>query len=302
MRIVLTFVSGEAGPIWTALDTGVFAKHGLAVDDIPAMAAATAYAALLSGEAQVSVGSISGLLPSIASGADFVAVATQSNGLAYFLMTQPSVTSVADLRGKIFAVGRPPGSEAYLGIQTLSTRGLEPDRDYEIRQIGGQAERATAVQAGAADFTVVSPPASTHLRQAGYRQLVDLAEARIPYAGVALATRKAYAEANRDLVDRLVRAYIEGLWRFRTDRATAYEVLRRHLQLDDPELLEETYVSQSGILEKVPYADPQAVATAIEVAAADRPELKTLKPEDITDRGFVQRAEASGFVRGLYGD
>jgi pyruvate/2-oxoglutarate dehydrogenase complex dihydrolipoamide dehydrogenase (E3) component len=64
--------------MWMALDSGLFARHGLAVDDIPSMAVSTAYAALLSDEAQVVVGSPSSFLPAVASGADFVVVATGS--------------------------------------------------------------------------------------------------------------------------------------------------------------------------------------------------------------------------------
>ena len=118
------------------------------------MTPATAYAALLANEVDAVIGTPSTYLPSIASGADFVAVASHSNSQAYVIITQPGLESIGDLKGKVFAVARPPGSETYLGQQLLSARGLESDRDYELRQIGGQPERVTALQDGGADFTV----------------------------------------------------------------------------------------------------------------------------------------------------
>jgi NitT/TauT family transport system substrate-binding protein len=301
VRIVATFSSGELGPMWTALDTGLFAKHGLVVDEIATMTAGTAYAALLSGEAQVVIGSPSTFLPAVASGADFVVVATQSNSMAYVLIAQPSISSVPELRGKQYAVGRPPGSEAIIGQQYLSARGFEAGRDYELRQIGGQPERATALQAGAADFTALSPPASTRLRREGFRELANLAEDKIAYIGAGLNMRRSYVAANSEAVERLVRAYVEGIWKFRTDRALGLDVLRRHLQLDDPEILEETYAIQVAILEDVPFARPEAIVPAIEVAAATQPELREITPDQISEMTYVRRAEASGFIRGLYG-
>ncbi len=300
LRIVATFSSGELGPMWVALDTGLFAKHGLAVDEFPTMAPSTAYAALLGNEAQVVIGSPSTFLPAVASGADFV-VATQSNSMAYVLIAQPDIGSVDELHGKLYAVARPPGSEAIIGEQYLSARGLEQDRDYEMRQIGGQPERVTALQAGAADFTALSPPASTRLRRDGYTQLANLADQKIAYIGAGLNMRRSYVDANPDTVERLVHAYIEGIWRFRTDRATGLDTLRRHLQLDDPDILEDTYTTQAAILEDVPLARPEAIRPAIEVAAETQPELREISPSQISDMTYVQRAETSGFIRQLYG-
>jgi len=123
LRIVATFSSGELGPMWVALDTGLFAKHGLAVDDFATMTASTAYAALLGNETQVVIGSPSTFLPAVASGADFVVVATQSNSMAYVLIAQPSIGSVEELHGKLYAVARPPGSEAIIGQQVPERAG-----------------------------------------------------------------------------------------------------------------------------------------------------------------------------------
>ena len=301
LRIVATFSSGELGPMWVALDTGLFAKHGLAVDDFATMTASTAYAALLGNETQVVIGSPSTFLPAVAAGADFVVVATQSNSMAYVLIAQPSIGSVEELRGKLYAVARPPGSEAIIGQQYLSVRGIEMGRDYEMRQIGGQPERVTALQAGAADFTALSPPASTRLRREGYAQIANLADAKIAYIGAGLNMRRSYVDLNPDTVERLVRAYVEGIWRFRTDRATGLDTLRRHLQLDDPEILEDTYAIQAAILEDVPLARPEAILPAIEVAAETQPGLREISPTQISEMTYVRRAEASGFIRELYG-
>jgi NitT/TauT family transport system substrate-binding protein len=301
IRLVATFASGELGPIWLAMEIGAFARQGLAVDTITIMPPATAYAALLANEVDAVVGTPSTYLPSIASGADFVAVAAHSNSQAYVLMAQPSIKVFSDLKGKVFAVARPPGSETYLGQQSLRTRGLESDRDYELRQIGPQGDRFTALQAGAADFTVLSPPASTLLRRDGFVQLANLAEENIAYIGVALNVRRSFIEAHPDTVERLVRAYIEGIWKFRSDPALALDMLRRRLDVNDAEVLDETYAAQIATLEDVPYARPEAIAPAIAFAAETRPELREITPAQISDPTFVQRAEASGFIRQLTG-
>jgi ABC-type nitrate/sulfonate/bicarbonate transport system substrate-binding protein len=301
VRMVATFTSGELGPIWLALETGAFARQGLAVENLTVMTPATAYAALLANEVDVVVGTPSTYLPSIASGADFVVVAAHSNSQAYVIMAQPGIGSIGELQGKVFAVARPPGSETYLGQQALSTRGLESGRDYELRQIGGQGERFTALQAGAADFTVLSPPASTRLRRDGFGQLANLAEENIAYIGVGLNLRRSFIDAHPDTVERLVRAYIEGIWKYRSDPALTLEVLRRRLDVDDMEVLDETYAAQLATLEDVPYARAEAILPAIEFAALTRPELREITPAQISDSRFVQRAEASGYIRQVTG-
>jgi len=113
--------------------------------------------------------------------------------------------------------------------------------------------------------------------------------------------RRSYVDMNPDTVERLVRAYVEGIWRFRTDRATGLDTLRRHLQLDDPELLEDTYAIQAAILEEVRWRDPKLILPAIEVAAETQPGLREISPTQISEMTYVRRADASGFIRELYG-
>ena len=113
--------------------------------------------------------------------------------------------------------------------------------------------------------------------------------------------RRSFIEAHPDTVERLVRAYIEGIWKFRGDPALALDMLRRRLDVDDAEVLDETYAAQIATLEDVPYARPEAIAPAIAFAAETRPELREITPAQISDPTFVQRAEASGFIRQLTG-
>ena len=98
-----------------------------------------------------------------------------------------------------------------------------------------------------------------------------------------------------------MRAYIEGIWKFRSDPALALAVLGSRLGTSDAGILDETYAAQMATLEDVPYARPEAIAPAIEFAALTRPELREITPAQITDPTFVQRAEASGYIRQLTG-
>jgi len=177
----------------------------------------------------------------------------------------------------------------------------------QLIQIGGDVQRVAALQSGAIDGAVLNPPATTLVRKAGYNEIVDLS--RLPDAdyqhNTAVATR-AFIAAQPDVVQRFVRALVQAIRYGYTEKEATKQAIKHYNELEDPDGLEEAYLqyyaSDAMMLTHAPYVKPKSLATTIEEAAADRPEARNLRYEDLVDDRFVRALDESGFIRQLYGE
>jgi len=107
----------------------------------------------------------------------------------------------------------------------LQRNGLEPDRDAAIVQAGGVPEIFAAMQSGAVEGGILSPPTIFRADAAGFVVLADTTEGEIPYhQGILMSTRRYVAE-NEDAVRRVVRGYIRGVARYKQDKAFSKEII-----------------------------------------------------------------------------
>jgi ABC-type nitrate/sulfonate/bicarbonate transport system substrate-binding protein len=115
--------------------------------------------------------------------------------------------------------------------------------------------------------------------------------------------RKSFIQANRDLVIRFIKAYLEGIYVFKTDKNTALNVLKKYTRLDDVSVVQVAYDEMSQrLIRRVPYPDAAGIQTIIDQLAKTRPQMKNLKPNDFIDPSILKEIEDSGFVKKLYGN
>ena len=51
---------------------------------------------------------------------------------------------------------------------------------------------------------------------------------------------------------------------------------------------------------QIPYTQPQAVQTVLQIISEERPEAKKARPEQFIDNSFLEELSKSGFVTKLY--
>jgi NitT/TauT family transport system substrate-binding protein len=298
-------VDASQAPLWVAQDAGIFAANGLDVDLLFVESGSKALQTLIAGEVPVGFIGAAAIVSAVAGGAEVAILASMADRYPYKVMSVPSARQMADLRGHRFGVSRFGSSSDLATRAALKLSGIS-DTDVQLIQIGGDVQRVTALQSGAIDAAVLNPPATTVVRRAGYNEVLDLS--RLPdsdYQHTTAVATRAFVAAQPGVVERFVRSLVQAIRHGYADKESTKQAIKHYNELEDPEGLEEAYLQyyapDAMMLTHAPHVKPKSLATTIEEAAADRPEARRLRYEDLVDDRFVQTLEDSGFVRQLFG-
>ena len=156
-------------------------------------------------------------------GFDLVVVATETRYVPMRLMVLPSIRTALDLKGKKLGVGR-AGLDEYAALLYLDRVGLVPGKDVQIVYMaGGIPNRATAMKQGLVDGVVVNPPNEYELEKAGYYELANFLDFKMPYAGVPQTVTRLFRDRNRRAVEDYIGAIVEGMQIFAPIATSATE-------------------------------------------------------------------------------
>lgn len=302
-RVRATYAGATAAmtPIWIALDSGLFQRHGLEVELTATPAGDQAIAALIAGELDFVQVSGSTTAAAIVGGADLLVVATTLRTLVQSLVVRPEIESGADLRGKAVGISRFGTSTDTTAQQALQHLGLVPQQDTAIVQIGAVPEILSALAANAVQGGTLSYPTITLARRQGYRELVDVASLGRPYAFTGISVRRSYAAEQPARVQAFVEAEIEAIALAKHDPALAKATVARYLRLDDAEVVDEAYtVYVDHYLERMPAPTAASMQAVLDEMATANPRAASAQPASLYDDRFVRTLEASGAIDRLY--
>lgn len=297
VRVAYSAISGAMGPLWVAHDLGIFSRHGIDVQLLYIGGGSVVTQALLSGDVQFVRLGANAVVQASLRGAELKMIANTINRLVFSLMTRPEIKSPADLKGKKVGVTRLGGSTDFALDLALKKWGLRRGTDVAVLQAGGMPQLLGAIQRGAIDAGVISPPTNLQALKLGLKELVDFGDLEILYPNSPLAATQSYLAKNRDLVLRFLRGYSEGIYRVKTDRENTLKVFSKYTAVKDPEILAELYrIYGVKHLERIPFVNSEAVDAVLQT------EVKTggAKAADFIDNTFVAELEREGFFRQLY--
>jgi len=247
-KLVVAYSSAAAtfSPGWIAKREGLFARHNLDVEMVLMQGPSTYMPALASGNVQVMYGGGTAISRAIGTGGfDLVVVATETRYVPMRLMVVPSIRTAQDLKGKKLGVGR-AGLDEYAALLYLDRVGLVPGKDVQIVYMaGGIPNRATAMKQGLVDGVVVNPPNEYELEKAGYYELANFLDFKMPYAGVPQTVTRLFRDRNRRIVEDYIGAIVEGMQLFRAHRDIGYRAIAEATRQNDPVILARTYDSYS---------------------------------------------------------
>ncbi|HVO95759.1 MAG TPA: ABC transporter substrate-binding protein [Terriglobales bacterium] len=253
-KLVVAYSSPAAtfSPGWIAKRQGLFAKYNLDVEMVLMQGPSTYMPALASGNIQVMYGGGTAISRAIGTGSfELVVLATETRYIPLRLMVNPAIRSPMDLKGKKLGVGR-AGLDEYGSLLYLDKIGLVPGKDVQMVYLaGGIPNRATAMKQGLVDGVTVNPPNEYDLEKAGYRELANFLEFKMPYAGVPQTVMKSFRDRNRKALEDYMTAIVEAMHLFRTNREIAYKAIIEATRQSDPVILERTYDSYAKQYEAI---------------------------------------------------
>jgi NitT/TauT family transport system substrate-binding protein len=294
-------VAGSQAPVWITKEAGLFEKNGLDVTLIYIDGGSKATQALLSGD--VPIAQIGGNAPVVARlrGADVTMIAGLLNVLAYSLVVAPEIKKPEDLRGKKLSVSRFGSISDYATRKILLKWGLRPDVDTAVLQIpGGQPARLAAVQSGQLHGMVAQPPVTNLARKFNLNILAQPEDFGSAYPTTPISTRVSFIKQRRETVRKFMRALIEGLHVYKTQKEFSKKVYAKYIKIVDPDVLEDSYQFFARLVPAKPYPPLDGIKEALIELSESEPKARGAAPEEFADMSLVKELDESGFIDGLY--
>jgi ABC-type nitrate/sulfonate/bicarbonate transport system substrate-binding protein len=234
-------------------------------------------------------------------GADLIQVAGGIDNQIMKLMVHPSITKPQDLKGKTIAVTRFGSLTDLLVRPALRNWGLEPHKDVKLLQIGRMPDMVAAIMQKSVDGGMISFPTSLQAEKLQLRTLLDFAEPGYDLPAATVVVSRRYAAANRDIVLRYLKAYIEGTRRLLTDRELGIRALRKYGGITDREMLATTYdLFTSRYIKRIPRISVKGVENSLNLLAENTPRAKGRKAEEFFDPSYMDELESTGFIKSVW--
>lgn len=302
VSVIHSSVSGSQAVLFVTRDAKIFEKHGLDVDIGFVAGGPVTIQALLAGDVHVAVMAGPAAVAAKLKGADTVIIMGLIHTMDHVIFAQPTIKRPEDLKGKKVAVARFASADDFAARFALRKWGLSPERDVAFLQFGEQGARLAALKAGGVDATLIQPPLTAVARKAGLTELAALADLEINYLGTSVVTTQALIKNREDLIRRFVRAFVEGIHFYKTNRAASLASIAKFMRLEDPEALEETYRQYAlKLTPRAPYPTVNGIKTILDDLGTKDPKTNAANPSDFTESRFVRELEESGFIKALYG-
>jgi ABC-type nitrate/sulfonate/bicarbonate transport system substrate-binding protein len=214
--------------IFSADARGFFRDEGLENETI-VIGGPAGIAALISGDVDYSGAGGSGLRAAV-KGAPLKAIMYQTERPTWYLIVHPSISQVADLRGKKIGVALLGDSEDRFTTLFVERSGLSAKDVTKITLGTSPTDKILGIKSGAVAAAVLDPAGAVAAEREGLRNLAYLGDIfPLPFQGY-VTTDKKIAENSAQL-KRWVRAVIRGLMFLRERPDEAADVATKKLQL-----------------------------------------------------------------------
>jgi ABC-type nitrate/sulfonate/bicarbonate transport system substrate-binding protein len=287
---------------WVAKEAGIFAKHGIDAEVILLTGSPRMIQTLLAGDIDYAVGGVASVLRARIRGADPVIVATTANYSSQRILIRPDspFQRLQDLKGKTVGVTQ-YGSQGDTFLRdALKKSGLRADADVTVLQMGGTPQVGSALVAGKIDAGVTGESGLLLVQQGRVKPLPggSAKDLKVLGSGATVNTTRNHIARDREGVIRFLRAYIEGVHYFKTNREGAVRALQKFFRGATAEQVTFLYDDQRGIMGSLPMPSDDAIQGELDRETDAK--AKSFKPADFMDLSLLREIEKSAFVTELY--
>jgi ABC-type nitrate/sulfonate/bicarbonate transport system substrate-binding protein len=314
-------------------ESGAWERHGLEVEYNKRISSGRAHDAVLQGDVEFVGGNHLSPYGHRARGDRWVFLGQTVNyvpGRKLVVRPDSGIEKIEDLRGKV--VGSRGNHPRYNDWLQLKQHGLDVDRDDvglvdQFQAVGGRNVRDAALDGGAARAIADANPdieaTAQPLWQLVRDKQIDAAFLQVPQclfaaeAGLkvleidrmpmiyftTISSSLKFAESHPDIVERFLKALIEGVHFFKTQPERSMQIIRDRYKLDgnlDLEMAERTHAEMAGALEPCLYPSPRAIENVYEEAVREDRDAAGINPMALWDLHYLRKIDDSGFVAELY--
>jgi NitT/TauT family transport system substrate-binding protein len=298
VRIGYTSPTPNHGVLWVADISNLFKKNNLDLE-IVYMPGNISLPSLLSGEIQFAQMTGALMSPGRLQGADPVMLASVQDYLDDRLVARPAIKSIEDLKGKRVGISR-FGAASHMRVLNFLPRFGLGEKDVTFLQIGDTPARVIALVGGSIDASSFSPPDHLAATKAGMKILFNMRELNVAYQGTGLVTTQRQIAKNRDVVRRMVKAYVEAIHLVRTNPEISKRAFAKYRKTNDEKQLDEAYDTLREMVRPKPYPSMDGFKTIFKDVTDRIPAAKTANPKEFIEASFLEELDRSGYVDGLY--
>jgi NitT/TauT family transport system substrate-binding protein len=270
-----------------AKDEGILKKYNLELEVILINGGSIAMQALLARTLDIITTSGTVFLHGYVEGADVKIIGGVNNRFPYTFFTRSNITAPNQLKGKVVGITRYGSTDELATRMALEQFGLNPKTDVKIIQGGGSATRINALLAGGIDATSLISGVSHVAKKAGLVPLLDFAEKELDYQMTGVVGRGDYLKNNPDVMKRFMRAYIETIRYYKSNRAEAIKKTMDAIRTDDRQLAEADYNYRARAFPDDAKPTLKGIQLAIDELVKENPKAKNVTPQQVIDLSFL---------------
>jgi ABC-type nitrate/sulfonate/bicarbonate transport system substrate-binding protein len=196
-------------PAWVAQKQGFFKAAGLDVTMKIYDGSDQIYQDLRANTQQIAVASTESVIADAYKGGVFRLIAGNSQRPPHFIIAQPEIKTLADLKGKLMGVVSMHEGTTFFVPDIAKKAGLNPG-DIKIEAVGGSPTRMRLLKERKIDAGMQPYPLSYEADAQGFSNLGPVADIVPDYQFSAVIVDEDWARANRSVVAAYLRALREG--------------------------------------------------------------------------------------------
>ena len=266
-----------------AQSAGLFERENLPVEIVNQKDEERAVPDIVAGATPIGTPNAPSLIFSVLEGSDLVIVGGLLNRPAFFLVADPSITTVAGLKGKRVAINEPRRMAGMVMLALLRKWGLRMDSDLEL--VGQRInDRSYEVLMEKQIDAALLPPEKAFLAEAqGFRVIADSLELDCQW--VPLATTRRFLRDNRESVKKICSIYAESIRLFKTQPQETIKEITRWLPAlaNHPQVIEKCYKLFAELFEPSLTPSLGSLQSILKEVALQDTRAKDLDPESIVE-------------------
>jgi NitT/TauT family transport system substrate-binding protein len=209
-----------------------------------------------------------------------------NNKLPYGFVSLAGIKTPAQLKGKRIGISRFGSTDDFAVKLALTQFGLST-KDVNITQVGSAATRLTALQAGSIDAAVLTLGLVQIGQKSGLNLLLDFIEKDIEYQQVAVIARDDLLKTRPDLVRRFMKAYLDSVRFYKTQKEVAIRETMKRLRTNDRAIAEFDYNQRVRALPDDGKPSIKGMQLALDDIAKENPKAKSLTVQQLIDVSFL---------------
>jgi len=279
-------------PLWVAQRQGFFDRNGLDAQLVLVSGADKAMMALLAGSVYVSTGGADTVLAAAEQGVDVATIGGIINGLTHYIMGAKKFRTYEDLRGANIGSSGLTSGTAFVLRRVLKAKGLEYPRDYNLINVGGSPQAFLSLTSGRIDAAIMAIPLNFEAAEMGYNVIGRVVEVIPNYQLTDITVKKSWAEKNRLLVVRFMKAMAQSMRWLYDNKDQAVDFLSKEMKLK-PEHARKgwEYYTENRIWNPNAEANIEGMKTVIQIYAERTQQKGPLpSPTKYVDHSYVEEA------------